>query len=738
MKNRNNMMRIFAFLLLTSMLVSSLAACNGVTITPNPVETTTTTTEKNDPDPNPDPDPKPHTCVFGHWEVVKAATTTEEGLRERRCECGEIEQEVIPCPEAEYSITYNNLKTADYPEVNGYNSADGLMNLPRPEATGYVFVGWYTSSVGGDIVDYIPKGSTKDYILFAHWELVEYTITYKNAPNYSGIMSYDIEDKLRLVSPKWSGLEFDYWSDEEGNKYYPDDDITTLPTYTHGDLVLTANWKVLRNIAKRGPENPDFYFNFDEEDGFLSFWYDIGTIEHVILDANPSAYLYYKAEGSNISLTLSKTVSIGEETAKTISNTISQSISTSKTIENSFNFAKSHSENWSNSITGGSETEVGVEGDIGVAKLSAKQKFSVEVSGVWGETDTSTAEWGSSVSSTTESSTEKSQTVSSSLVYKQDISSEISETFSVDANQPSGYYAYVHAGNIRVVAIVMYEIETGLLYINTHSYLDNMHSMLMYYPDVNALNNPTVDSLDLAIPEDKIVEMIESSYYVKYDGNGATGTMATTAHHMNEDEPISNNEFKKTGCIFAGWEMTTADGERIIVEDGAVIKDHVKPLQIVTLKALWETDPTYDKDIVYTATTKTGTISTSPGLTYSAKIEYRNRTADSVEVRIAWTTSIRNGSYTRYGQNFNFSVGSAKSGNVRVVSFDTWKNYTSSVRSKTGTSGWVTVPLNTPAATTISMKIYYWQTNSNDYDMNKYDGTAAINTTWKIDIPAAK
>lgn len=735
MENRNNIVRILAFVLFTAMLVSVFASC-GVVITPT--TTTTTNNEAPNPTPNPDPEQPEHTCVFGHWEVVKSATATEDGLRERKCECGEVEQEVIPATGKEYSITYNNLKTASYPTVNGYNSAEGLMNLPKPEAEGYIFVGWYSSSVGGEIVDYIPKGSTKDYILFAHWELVEYAITYKNSPNYSGIMTYDIEDRLRLVSPKWSGLEFDYWSDENGNKYYPDGDITTLPPYTHGDLVLTANWKVLRNIARPGPENPDLYFDFSADDGFLYFWYDIGTIEHVILDENPSAYLYYKAEGTPITLTLSKTVSIGEETAKTISNTISESITKSQTIENSYNFAKSHSDEWSNEVSFGTEVEVGVEGKLFGQKATASVKASMGYSGVWGASDTTSEDWGSSISSTTESTTETSKTVSSSLVYKQDISSEISETFGIDANQPSGYYAYVHAGNIRVAAIVMYEIETGLLYINTHSYLDNMHSMLMYYPDVNSLNNPSIGNLDLAIPEDKIVDMIENSYYVKYDGNGATGAMTTTAHHMNEDEPISENEFKKTGYIFAGWEMTTADGERIIVEDGAVIKDYVKPLQIVTLKALWESDPTYDKDVVYTATTKTGTISTSPGLTYSAKIEYRNRTANSVEVRIAWTTTIRSGSYTRYGQNFNFSVGSAKSSNVRVVSFDTWKNQTSSSRSKTGTSAWVTVPLNTSAATTITMKIYYWQTNSNDYDMNKYDGTAAINTTWNIDIPASK
>ncbi|MBP1560144.1 MAG: InlB B-repeat-containing protein [Oscillospiraceae bacterium] len=42
----------------------------------------------------PDPD-KPHTHKFGEWTIVKEATTTEEGLLERVCECGEKETKVI-------------------------------------------------------------------------------------------------------------------------------------------------------------------------------------------------------------------------------------------------------------------------------------------------------------------------------------------------------------------------------------------------------------------------------------------------------------------------------------------------------------------------------------------------------------------------------------------------------------------------------------------------------------------
>ena len=37
-----------------------------------------------------------HVHSFGAWVVVKEPTETETGLKERKCDCGETEQEIIP------------------------------------------------------------------------------------------------------------------------------------------------------------------------------------------------------------------------------------------------------------------------------------------------------------------------------------------------------------------------------------------------------------------------------------------------------------------------------------------------------------------------------------------------------------------------------------------------------------------------------------------------------------------
>lgn len=49
---------------------------------------------------NPD---EPHTCSFGDWTVIKSATATEDGLCERYCKCGKVEQKVIPASAKEYN-----------------------------------------------------------------------------------------------------------------------------------------------------------------------------------------------------------------------------------------------------------------------------------------------------------------------------------------------------------------------------------------------------------------------------------------------------------------------------------------------------------------------------------------------------------------------------------------------------------------------------------------------------------
>lgn len=136
------------------------------------------------------------------------------------------------------------------------------------------------------------------------------------------------------------------------------------------------------------------------------------------------------------------------------------------------------------------------------------------------------------------------------------------------------------------------------------------------------------------------------------------------------------------------------------------------------------------------STTASGTIDTSPRLTYSVSVQHRNRTANSVQLQVQWTTTIAANSWTVYGQRFNATCGSVSTGAVQVAAFNTWQNSSSGNRSSTGTSGWITVPLSTTNATSVSMNLYYYQVNSNGTDMTANYDVAGLNRSLSISIPA--
>ena len=134
-------------------------------------------------------------------------------------------------------------------------------------------------------------------------------------------------------------------------------------------------------------------------------------------------------------------------------------------------------------------------------------------------------------------------------------------------------------------------------------------------------------------------------------------------------------------------------------------------------------------------TYKSGTLSTSPGMTYSAEVQFANRTATSVQMRIVWTQTIKKGSWDNYAQMFRATSGSVSTGNVTVVKQGSWGSAATSARSSTGTSGWITIPVGTTNATSAGLSVYWYQANYNGTDMS-YTGVENLSTTWYIPIPA--
>ena len=87
------------------------------------------------------------------------------------------------------------------------------------------------------------------------------------------------------------------------------------------------------------------------------------------------------------------------------------------------------------------------------------------------------------------------------------------------------------------------------------------------------------------VTEDSIVltaQWTANTYTVKFDGNGAEGTMADQSFTYDEEQALSANGFTKTGYTFAGWK--DAQGNTYI--DGQTVKNLVTEDSIV-LTAQW-------------------------------------------------------------------------------------------------------------------------------------------------------
>ena len=136
------------------------------------------------------------------------------------------------------------------------------------------------------------------------------------------------------------------------------------------------------------------------------------------------------------------------------------------------------------------------------------------------------------------------------------------------------------------------------------------------------------------------------------------------------------------------------------------------------------------------ATNKSGQLYNDNGsvMKYAAKIEYRNRTATSVQLRVTWSNTLQNG-WIGNGLRFWAKVGSVSTGAIQVLAQGTWNYDTNSARTATNSSGWITVSLSTTNATSVSMEVKNYQCNYNGTDLSS-SGWANLHTTWTIAIPA--
>lgn len=149
-------------------------------------------------------------------------------------------------------------------------------------------------------------------------------------------------------------------------------------------------------------------------------------------------------------------------------------------------------------------------------------------------------------------------------------------------------------------------------------------------------------------------------------------------------------------------------------------------------------DSTSPKTITFTYSvnsvgyrTVSGQCCTSPVITYSAEMQYQNRTANSVQVRFVWTNTLQKNGYDGYSLRLNTSCNGVSGGTATITSTSTWNNAASYDRSQTVTTDWMTVPVDA-TTTYVKTEIYWYHAN---YYGTQVSGTSSYSDWWHFTIP---
>lgn len=208
-----------------------------------------------------------------------------------------------------YTITYNGVSdTADYPKT--YSIESGDVTLPSPSKDYYAFAGWYESAdFSGDRVVVIKADSLQNYVLYARFTPVDYTITY----DYNGGLdaqnptTFNIEsDTIVLKDTSKEYYEFVGW-------YVGDVKVESITKGSHDNKHLQARFvaKDYTITYHNVQDSSSFVNTYTIEDGEIALpqpqkdhyqfggWYlsaDFSTpaVEKVSVNKHANAVLYAK------------------------------------------------------------------------------------------------------------------------------------------------------------------------------------------------------------------------------------------------------------------------------------------------------------------------------------------------------------------------------------------------------------------------------------------------------------
>lgn len=528
----------------------------------------------------------------GHNEIIDPpvpATYETTGLTEGS-HCSVCNEVIIPQKETPilqdtyYGITYSNLKGAESPELTQYGEHQGILpdEMPKLSVPGYIFKGWYTGTgENAQKIDYIAAGTTGTQVLFAQWELETYTITYRDVLDPIKTIEYNVEQSFEIYTPEWPGLTFSHWEDTSEKLIAYEDAIFVkhlkLEKGTTGDIEIVAKWRESENLIIPKKTDRITISGFNEAQQMYWFVYELGKIENVVLDSSSNIMQPYNHQGGNVERSVSESFTISESVANTIANTVAESVSKSESWSELNGWANKVSADLGISVKTGAEISAGVPG-IGEAKGTIEKEINIGL-GIEGTRENQTEN-----SEVVELGSEEINEVSSTISYQKDYTLETTTVYKFDSTVPNGRYQAVHAGDVHVYAIAIYDPKTKTAYIETYSTLAAVYDMLIY--ERGGYTDYVNDTLSFYYEDSEIESVVKDSYRVEYDANGGEGVMDVSVHGVGKEMNLLPNSFIKTGYTFEYWEYRTEESIDTFT-DCEAIKDIASGGETVTLYAHW-------------------------------------------------------------------------------------------------------------------------------------------------------
>ncbi len=550
-----------------------------------------------------------------------------------------------------------------------FGSAYGT--LPTPTKTGYGFAGWYTAKDGGERVTSDTKlEKASNVTLYARWSANAVTVGLDGNGGSVSTSSISVEYGSKygsLPTPTRNGYTFTGWYTKAsgGDQVKADTKVTNSSKHT-----LYAHWKAVSSNV-----------TFDANGGSVgtsSSSVEYGSKYGSLPTPTRSGYTftgwYTKASGGDQVTADTKVTSSAGHTLYAHWKAVSYTVSLDA---NGGNVGTS---------------KISVEYGTAYSALPTPTRTGYTFNGWY-----TAAGGGSKVTTSTQMTTAKDHTLyaqwqaTSYSVKWNDVSN-----CTIKVNRTGSPAAGAATGSLNNGATVYYGDTLTVTYTAATGYeIKNQGSTSI-----------TVSADVTASQIYASVSARSYTYNVVYKSTNGTalGTTTVTAQYGStvSVEPKTFSGYDTPAKQSVKWDSTTAKTITFTYKPASVAATQT----LFTGKTWWSHDG-------------------KARLTYGIKVEYRNRTATTVQVRVTWTNTIVANYYYGYKQTGSVTVGNASTGTMTIATSSKFSSSSSSARNASVTSGWITV--NVSATTTSVAVSGSWKSGV---------GTSGNFSGYKMSIPA--